>query len=111
MQGDLKEIEMRALRIKLDKEEYLKKVEKEKRRQEFAEQQKFKEEKVKSEKFKDKLKLILAVVIFAGIVALHIALSLLQRDYTGVEISFRKYVEGVFNTSKINGVTFTLPML
>eukprot|EP00826_Nyctotherus_ovalis_P006931 TRINITY_DN11692_c0_g1_i7.p2 TRINITY_DN11692_c0_g1~~TRINITY_DN11692_c0_g1_i7.p2 ORF type:complete len:105 (-),score=48.82 TRINITY_DN11692_c0_g1_i7:12-326(-) len=81
MQGDLKEIEMKALKIKQDKEEHLQRLEQEKKREEFAEQQKVKQVQEKQKLFKDKLKIILGVILFAGIVGFHVALSLIQREY------------------------------
>eukprot|EP00826_Nyctotherus_ovalis_P006927 TRINITY_DN11692_c0_g1_i1.p2 TRINITY_DN11692_c0_g1~~TRINITY_DN11692_c0_g1_i1.p2 ORF type:complete len:113 (-),score=50.17 TRINITY_DN11692_c0_g1_i1:1293-1631(-) len=95
MQGDLKEIEMKALKIKQDKEEHLQRLEQEKKREEFAEQQKVKQVQEKQKLFKDKLKIILGVILFAGIVGFHVALSLIQREYTGVEASFRHYAEKI----------------
>jgi len=95
MQGNQKELEQKALRIKQDRDEHIKRLEQEKNREEFAERQKNRQKDEKSRQFKYKVKSIIAVILFAAIVGLLLGLSLIQRDYTGVEISFRKHAEGV----------------
>lgn len=95
MQGDLKEIEMKALKIKQDKEEHLQRLEQDKKREEFAELQKVRNAQEKRRALKDKLKTILAVILFAGMVGFHVALSIIQREHTGIEVSFRQYAKNI----------------
>lgn len=104
----MKEIEMKALKIKQDREANLRKIEEDKNREEFEEGQRTKKVKEKSQRFKNKLKVIISVILFAGIVGFHLAISLLQRDYTGVDISFRHYAQGIIDHMNEYGVLFII---
>jgi uncharacterized ion transporter superfamily protein YfcC len=97
MQGNQNEIEQKALKVKQDREEHLKRLEEEKNKEEYDELRKKKENEEKSKQFTYKVKSIIAVILFAVIVGLHLTLSLLERDYTGVEISFRKYADRIMS--------------
>lgn len=99
--------ELELIKAKLSRQEYMKKIDEEKKMQEYKEQEKLKKDQLKALKFKHQIKQILAIVLFAVILALHLTLSFLQRDYSGTEISTSVIGKRIDDLMKTKDVIFS----
>ena len=80
-----------AMKAKLEREAHLKELQKEKMLLEYEEFKRKKDEEEKASARRMQIIGIIEAILFGGMLALHVVLSVIQRDYTGVNVAIDNF--------------------